>query len=97
MRSMLYCVWPRFLWLRHDPGATSPLPNADRLLDFDAFESIFWTLRKRLRGDIGWPPDWDEGCREVRRYFASPPEGAHGEWAPWANFELDAPARSISS
>ena len=57
MRSMLYCVWPRFLWLRHDPGAPTPLPNAQRLLNYDAFESIAWTLRKRLHGDIGWPRD----------------------------------------
>ena len=90
MRSKLYCVWPRFLWLRHDPGATTPLPGAARLLNFDAFESIAWTLRKRLHGDIGWPSDWDEGCREVRRYFESKPIGAR-EWAPWANWEYDAP------
>ena len=91
MRSKLYCVWPRFLWIRHDEGATTPLPGASRLLNYDAFESIFWTLRKRLRGDIVWPSDWDEGCREVSRYFASRPLGSR-EWAPWANYDFDAPA-----
>ena len=65
MRHYLYCVWPRFLWLRHDDAATTPLPDASRLLQFDAFESIFWTLRKRLHQDIGWPPDWQQACGEV--------------------------------
>ena len=32
LRSVLYCVWPRFLWLRHDAGAVTPLPDAQRLL-----------------------------------------------------------------
>ena len=40
MRRVLRCVWPRFLWLRHDDGAQTPLPNASALLRFDAFESI---------------------------------------------------------
>ena len=88
LRSRLYCVWPRFLWLRHDPGARTPLPDATRLLNFDAFESIAWTLRKRLHGDIGWPADWDEGCKEVTRYFSSPPTGT-GEWKPWANYDFE--------
>ena len=88
---MLYCTWPRFLWLRHDAGAATPLPGAERLLKFDAFESVMWTLRKRLRNDVGWPSDWEEGCREVKRYFASNPAGL-SEWAPWANYEFDAPA-----
>jgi hypothetical protein len=86
MRSHLYCVWPRFLWLRHDPGARTPLPDATRLLKFDAFESIAWTLRKRLHHDINWPADWDEGCAEVGKYFASQPTGS-GNWKPWANYE----------
>ena len=89
-RSMLYCVWPRFLWLRHDEGARTPLPGVERLLKFDAFESIFWTLRKRLRGDIGWPPDWDEACHEVKRYFATPPPGV-AQWQPWKNYDFDVP------
>ena len=88
MRSHLYCVWPRFLWLRHDRGARTPLPGAERLLSFDAFESIIWTLRKRLRKDINWPTDWDEGCREVTRYFASNPLGS-SEWKPWGNYDFD--------
>ena len=90
MRSMLYCAWPRFVWLRHDAGARTPLPDAERLLKYDAFESIMWTLRKRLRGDIGWPTDWEEGCREVSRYFK---EGqAKRGWRPWGNYEFDVPA-----
>ena len=92
MRSKLYCVWPRFLWLRHDPGARTPLPGASRLLKYDAFESIMWTLRKRLHKDIGWPPDWDEGCREVQRYFAERPDGFSGApWEPWKNYDVDRP------
>jgi len=91
MRSHLYCVWPRFLWLRHDPGARTPLPGIQRLLKYDAFESIMWSLRKRLRNDIGWPPDWQEGCQEVRRYFATSPLGSF-EWAPWKNYDFDLPA-----
>ena len=87
LRSKLYCVWPRFLWLRHDPGARTPLPGASRLLKFDAFESIAWTLRKRLHSDIGWPADWDEGCQEVTRYFEREPTGS-GEWKPWANYDF---------
>jgi hypothetical protein len=52
LRSTLYCAWPRLLWL--DSASTStPLPDAERLLKFDAFEMIMWTLRKRLRGDVG--------------------------------------------
>ena len=91
LRSRLYCVWMRFLWLRHDPGARTPLPGAERLLAYDAFESIIWSLRKRLHGDVTWPLDWDEGCREVGRYFGDPPSGVGGEWAPWANFGYDKP------
>ena len=90
LRSHLYCVWPRFVWLRHDPGARTPLSGAERLLKYDAFESIAWTLRKRLRGDIGWPPDWDEGCKEVSKYFAARPAGSR-DWAPWANYDFDVP------
>jgi hypothetical protein len=90
MRARLYCVWPRFLWLRHD-GASTPLPAAERLLNYDAFESIAWTLRKRLHNDIGWPSDWDEGCKEVSRYFASRPPNVR-EWAPWANWDMEAHA-----
>merc|ERR1712185_710716 len=77
LRTKLYCVWPRFLWLRHD-SSTTPLPGAEQLLRFDAFESVMWTLRKRLRKDIGWPSDWDEGCRAVSRYFATSPKGLPG-------------------
>jgi hypothetical protein len=92
MRSRLYCVWPRLIWLRHDRGARTPLPDAEGLLEFDAFESMVWTLRKRLRKDIGWPPDWDEGCRAVSRYFATPPQGVTPHrWAPWANVAFDTP------
>jgi len=91
MRSRLFCVWPRFLWLRHDPDALTPLPGATRLLEFDAFESIAWTLRKRLHGDIRWPRDWEQGCLEVSRYFATRPIGSQ-EWAPWANFDFDLPS-----
>jgi hypothetical protein len=72
------------------PVPVHPLAGAQRLLNFDAFESIAWTLRKRLHHDIAWPSDWEEGCREVSRYFASNPLGS-GEWAPWANYEFDAP------
>lgn len=92
LRSRLYCVWPRFLWLRHDEGARSPLPGVERLLRFDAFESIMWTLRKRLRADINWPSDWDDACREVSRYFGSPPRNSGldpSSWRPWANYEFD--------
>ena len=85
MRRVLRCVWPRFLWLRHDEGAQTPLPGASDLLRFDAFESIMWTLRKRLRRDIGGPPEWDEGCRAVEQYFAQQPPGVRGEWGPWQN------------
>ena len=92
LRSRLYCVWPRFLWLRHDEGARTPLIGAERLLKFDAFESIFWTLRKRLRGDIGWPPDWDEACHEVTRYFKQSPRGGPADWQPWKNYDFDVPA-----
>ena len=84
MRSVLYCVWPRFLWLRHDDGASTPLPGQAALLQYDAFESVIWTLRKRLRRDIGWPSDWADGCRAVRRYFETPPAGA-ARWEPWKN------------
>ena len=86
MRKLLRCVWPRVLWLRHDAGARTPLPDAEKLLNFDAFESLMWTLRKRLRKDIGWPPDWADGCAEVERYFAARPDGVTGAWAPWANW-----------
>jgi len=88
LRSFLYCTWPRFVWLRHDDGARTPLPAARDLLRFDAFESVMWTLRKRLRRDIGWPPDFAAGCRAVARYFEKAPQGV-GRWAPWANHELD--------
>ena len=84
MRSTLYCAWPRLLWLRHDPGATSPLPGQSDLLRFDAFETVMWTLRNRLRGDAAMPRDWSHGCRAVRRYFRSPPAGIF-EWRPWQN------------
>jgi hypothetical protein len=95
MRSVLYCVWPRFLWLRHDEGAQTPLPGVDRLLKFDAFESIFWTLRKRLRKDIGWPSDWQEACEEVQHYFSEPPPGVdRSQWAPWANYEFTPPGKA---
>ena len=92
MRSLLYCVWPRFLWLRHDEGASIPLPNAQRLLNYDAFESIMWTLRKRLHKDINWPADWAEGCKEVTRYFATSPLGGGRPWQPWANYEFEVPS-----
>jgi hypothetical protein len=84
-RQVLFCTWPRFVWLRHDEGASTPLPGASDLLRFDAFESIMWTLRKRLRGDIGWPSDWADGCAAVEKYFATKPPGVHGEWTPWRN------------
>jgi hypothetical protein len=89
-RSVLYCTWMRMLWLRHD-GAPQPLPDQEQLLRFDAFESVMWTLRKRLRKDITWPADWDEGCRAVSRYFASPPKGAPQNWKPWGLREYDPP------
>ena len=73
------------------PVLVAARAGQERLLRFDAFESVMWTLRKRLRKDIGWPPDWDEGCREVSRYFKTPPMGSM-DWAPWANYEFDAPA-----
>ena len=39
-----------------------------------------------------WPPDWDEGCREVQRYFKeAPPSLGSMEWAPWANYDFDPP------
>ena len=90
MRSVLYCVWPRLLWLRHD-GAPRPLPDQQQLLKYDAFESVMWTLRKRLRKDIEWPADWEDGCRAVGRYFASPPPGFPGgqQWKPWALRDYD--------
>jgi hypothetical protein len=94
LRSRLYCVWPRLLWLRHDPGAPTPLPEQEQLLKYDAFESLMWTLRKRLRHDIGWPTDWEEGCRAVRRYFSQTPKGGKTggrAWAPWQNYEFDVP------
>jgi len=92
LRTRLYCVWPRFLWLRHDASPT-PLPSSEPLLKFDAFESVMWTLRKRLHKDITWPPDWDEGCRAVQSYFKQPPPSMGSmEWAPWANYEFDPPA-----
>ena len=50
-----------------------------------------WTLRKRLHNDIGWPPDWEEGCKEVSRYFANNPGLGSKEWKPWANYEFEAP------
>jgi len=89
MRAQLRCVWPRLLWLRHDEGATTPLPDQARLLRYDAFESLMWTLRKRLRKDVGTkPPDWEEGCAAVRDYFTRTPLGvAAGGWAPWANWK----------
>ena len=89
-RSTLYCAWPRLLWL--DSASTStPLPDAERLLKYDAFEMIMWTLRKRLRGDVGSsPPDWDEGCAEVRRYFKHKPRRMRGRpWKPWQNYDFD--------
>jgi len=89
LRTTLYCTWPRFMWLRHDPGAATPLPGAESLLRFDAFESVMWTLRKRLRKDINWPSDWQEGCRAVERYFSAPPDGVSGAWEPWKNYALD--------
>jgi len=92
MRRVLRCVWPRFLWLRHDDGAQTPLPNPSALLRFDAFESIMWTLRKRLRADIGWPSDWEDGCRAVEQYFAQRPPGVHGAWGPWKNHQPAAAA-----
>lgn len=88
MRSVLYCAWPRMLWLRHD-GAARPLPEQAKLLRFDAFESVMWTLRKRLHNDIGWPADWEEGCRAVTDYFATPPKGAPKEWKPWGVRDYD--------
>ena len=93
MRSVLYCVWPRFLWLRHDDGASTPLPGQAALLQYDAFESVIWTLRKRLRRDIGWPSDWADGCRAVRRYFETPPAGA-ARWEPWRNQPHEPPVGS---
>jgi len=66
-----------------------PLPGAQGLLKFDAFESLLWTLRKRLRNDMTWPSDWKEGCRAVRKYFEKSPHATVKEWAPWGNFELD--------
>ena len=88
MRSVLYCAWPRMLWLRHD-GAERPLPEQAKLLQYDAFESVMWTLRKRLRNDIGWPADWEEGCRAVTDYFSTPPKGAPREWKPWGVRDYD--------
>lgn len=88
MRSYLFCAWPRFMWLRHDAGARTPLPGAEALLRYDAFESIMWTLRRRLHGGLGWPADWNQGCKAVRDYFEHPPAGVR-EWRPWANFDLD--------
>ena len=88
MRSVLYCAWPRMLWLRHD-GAERPLPEQAKLLPYDAFESVMWTLRKRLRNDIGWPADWEEGCRAVTDYFATPPKSAPREWKPWGVRDYD--------
>ena len=93
LRSVLYCVWPRFLWLRHDDGASTPLPGQAALLQYDAFESVIWTLRKRLRRDIGWPSDWADGCRAVRRYFETPPAGA-ARWEPWRNQPHEPPVGS---
>ena len=90
LRRTLYCAWPRLLWLRE----STPLPSAERLLKFDAFEMLMWTLRKRLRGE-SWtrPPDWDEGCSEVRRYFEQRPRGLNPrvEWKPWQNHDLGRP------
>ena len=51
-------------------------------------DRIAWTLRKRLRKDIGWPSDWEDGCKEVTRYFENSPLGGQ-EWAPWANYEFE--------
>ena len=65
----------------------TPLPEQDRLLKYDAFESLFWTLRKRLRGDIQTPPDREEACAAVRDYFKRSARG----WGPWANW-ADLPA-----
>ena len=81
---------PPLLWLRHD-GAPRPLPDQQQLLKYDAFESVMWTLRKRLRKDIEWPADWEDGCRAVGRYFASPPPGFPGgqQWKPWALRDYD--------
>ena len=88
MRAQLRCAWPRFLWLRHDESAVLPLPDQHKLLRFDAFESLMWTLRKRLRGDIDGPPDWDQGCAAIRDYFTHPPKGSpRNGWAPWANWK----------
>eukprot|EP00962_Isochrysis_galbana_P030044 scaffold9715_cov113-Isochrysis_galbana.AAC.20 len=88
MRARLRCVWPRFLWLRHDEGAVTPLPEQQRLLRYDAFETLLWTIRKRLRRDVEGPPDWDEACGAVRDYFQRPPRGAPASgWAPWANWK----------
>ena len=71
----------------------TPLPGQEQLLRYDAFESVMWTLRKRLRGDIGWPKDWDEGCAAVTKYFKDPPSSLGSRpWAPWANYEFDVPS-----
>lgn len=68
------------------------LPAAEQLLKYDAFESILWSLRKRLRRDIVTPPDWDDACRAVRQYFANPPSGVGSSWEPWKNYDFDLPA-----
>ena len=82
---------PRCICRRLEKRVYIPLPDQEQLLRFDAFESVMWTLRKRLRKDITWPADWDEGCRAVSRYFASPPKGAPQNWKPWGLREYDPP------
>ena len=72
-------------------AALNLLPGQSALLNYDAFESVMWTLRKRLRRDIGWPTDWADGCRAVKKYFATAPPGT-SRWDPWRNQPHDVPA-----
>ena len=53
----------------------------------------FWII-VHGRVHISRPSDWDEGCREVARYFATNPIGGQ-EWKPWANYDFDPPAASM--
>ncbi|KAL1511476.1 hypothetical protein AB1Y20_006274 [Prymnesium parvum] len=85
LRRGLGCVWPRMLWLSkglytRDVEADATITSAR---PFDAFETVMWTLRRRL----GLSDDGDDWRASVETCIQQPGDDA--------DFDIDALRRQV--
>ena len=75
MRQALGCVWPRMLWLAD--GLYDSIVDSDDAIraarPHDAFETLMWTLRRRLDPNLS-EPDWQVGGRSCPVGLTAPPD-----------------------